>query len=74
MQSSGVVEKSLSHFDDEVPFMSLVVPCYNEEEAVQLFHEIVLKTLEVINKQIEFIFVDDGSKDNTLKILRQLAN
>jgi glycosyltransferase involved in cell wall biosynthesis len=57
-----------------VPFITLVVPCYNEEGAIPLFYEEALKALVAINRQYEFIFIDDGSKDNTLTILRQLAN
>lgn len=53
--------------------VSIVVPCYNEEESIQLFYE----TVEGIRKQlaieIEYIFVNDGSKDNTLSILRELV-
>lgn len=55
-------------------FLSLVVPCYNEEAAIPLFYDEAVKTESAINGQCELIFVDDGSKDNTLKILRQLAN
>ena len=55
-------------------FLSLVVPCYNEEAAIPLFYDEAVKTEPSINGQCELIFVDDGSKDNTLKILRQLAN
>jgi glycosyltransferase involved in cell wall biosynthesis len=52
--------------------ISIVVPCFNEEENIPLFYEETLKVLA--SEQIEFIFVDDGSKDNTLEILRQLAS
>ena len=57
-----------------IPVLSLVVPCYNEEIAIPLFYKEALKTLSKIKGQVEFIFVDDGSRDNTLNILRQLAN
>jgi glycosyltransferase involved in cell wall biosynthesis len=72
MQGSGNMENSLAS-PGVIPFISLVVPCYNEEETIPLFYEEALKVLATINKQIEFIFVDDGSKDNTIKILRQLV-
>ena len=55
-------------------YLSLVIPCFNEEAAIPLFYEEALKIISSINGQTEFIFIDDGSKDNTLKILRQLAN
>jgi len=55
-------------------YLSLVVPCYNEEAAIPLFYEGITKILSAIHKEFEVIFVDDGSKDNTLSILRQIAN
>jgi glycosyltransferase involved in cell wall biosynthesis len=55
-------------------FLSLVVPCYNEEAAIPLFFIEADKICSLTNKQFEFIFIDDGSKDNTLNILRHLAD
>jgi len=55
-------------------YLSLVVPCFNEEAAVPLFYDEAVRICSPINEQFEIIFVDDGSKDNTLNILRQLAN
>jgi len=54
-------------------YLSVVVPCFNEEMSIPLFYEEMLKILASLNEQSEFIFVDDGSKDNTLNILRELA-
>lgn len=53
--------------------ISLVVPCYNEQESIPLFYD----ALEQIKPQLrgydlEYYFVNDGSKDNTLNELRQL--
>jgi len=55
-------------------YLSLVVPCYNEEAAIPLFYDEAVKICTPINEQFEVIFVDDGSKDDTLNILRNLAN
>ena len=55
-------------------FLSLVVPCFNEETSIPVFYEEAAKALASVNGQLEFIFIDDGSKDSTLKILRQLAS
>lgn len=54
--------------------LSLVVPCYNEEEAIPIFYREALKATEALKKdlEIEFCFVDDGSKDGTLKALKEL--
>ena len=58
----------------EKPYLSLVVPCYNEELSIPLFYEEAAKIPGAIDAKTEFIFVDDDSKDNTLTILRQLVN
>ncbi len=55
--------------------ISIVVPCYNEEESLPLFYEEVNKVTEQMKKkaEFEFVFVNDGSKDKTLEKLRKLA-
>jgi len=55
-------------------YLSLVVPCYNEEKGLSQFNADTVKICESINKSFEIIFIDDGSKDTTLNILRQLAS
>lgn len=55
--------------------ISIVVPCYNEEEALPLYYEAMLPVLETLRAQgadADFVFVDDGSKDGTLRVLRDL--
>ena len=54
-------------------YISCVVPCFNEEAIVSLFYEEAVKALAQVDGRVEFIFVDDGSKDNTLETLRRLA-
>lgn len=53
--------------------LSLIVPCYNEEGSVKLFHDECIRVLSETVAGLEFIFIDDGSKDNTLHLLRQIA-
>lgn len=54
--------------------ISIVVPCYNEEEAIPLFYEEINKTSkEIKDYDFEFIFVNDGSKDNSALIMKELA-
>ena len=54
--------------------ISIVVPCYNEEEAIPLFYEEINKTSkEIEDYDFEFIFVNDGSKDNSTLIMKELA-
>jgi glycosyltransferase involved in cell wall biosynthesis len=54
--------------------ISIVVPCYNEEATIPLFYSEARKLYSLIDNDLELIFVDDGSKDKTLEILRQLAD
>ena len=56
--------------------LSVVVPCYNEEEAVPIFYRETLKAIEPFKNEldIEFCFVDDGSKDGTLKSIKSLCD
>lgn len=46
--------------------LSIVVPCYNEQETVKLFYDEVTKVLETMSMDYEIIFVNDGSRDQTL--------
>ncbi len=50
--------------------LSLVVPCFNEEENVQLFFDEIQRAFEGIVGNYEIVFVNDGSTDNTRKNLR----
>lgn len=53
--------------------LSLIVPCYNEEGNVSLFHAACMEVLAPQVDGLEFVFVDDGSRDQTLANLRQIA-
>jgi glycosyltransferase involved in cell wall biosynthesis len=54
--------------------ISIIVPSYNEEESLPLFYEEINKiTNEMKKVDFEFIFVNDGSRDNTLNILRAFS-
>jgi glycosyltransferase involved in cell wall biosynthesis len=58
----------------EKKLISVVVPCYNEEEALPFFFEEIDKVMgEMPDYNFEVIYVDDGSKDKTLSILRERA-
>lgn len=53
--------------------LSLIIPCYNEQEALPIFYAETKKVLETMECAHEFIFVNDGSKDGTLSILKDFA-
>lgn len=52
--------------------LSIVVPCFNEEATIPIFYETVEKIKAQIPAEVEYCFVDDGSRDRTLPILREL--
>ena len=56
--------------------ISLIVPCYNEEEAMPLFYKeasrVAAEMKASLGAEFEFIFVDDGSRDGTLRVAREL--
>ena len=53
--------------------ISIVIPCYNEEESILIYYEEMNKVIKKMNADFELIFVNDGSKDKTLEILRKLS-
>lgn len=54
--------------------ISVIVPCYNEQEAVPFFYEEMVRVEKSMqNYSFELIFVNDGSKDNTINVIRELA-
>ncbi|MBQ6590079.1 MAG: glycosyltransferase family 2 protein [Lachnospiraceae bacterium] len=54
--------------------ISIIVPCYNEEESLRLFHEAVKKTEETMpDCRFEILLINDGSRDRTLEVMRELA-
>ena len=53
--------------------LSLIVPCYNEQEAVPIFHREATRVLLGMGCDYEMLFVNDGSKDGTLSVLRSIA-
>lgn len=55
--------------------ISLIVPCFNEEEALPIFYSALNNVCGQMEKyNFDFLFIDDGSKDNTLSVLRKMAN
>lgn len=55
--------------------ISVIVPCFNEEDSLPFFYEETNKVSnEMIEVSFEFLFVDDGSKDQTLSILKEYAS
>ena len=57
----------------ERKLISIVVPCYNEELTVEKFYTEAVRVFDGHRHDFEFIFVNDGSKDATLDIIKSLA-
>ena len=53
--------------------LSIVVPCYNEQDALPIFYREVKQVLSTLEYTYELLFVDDGSTDNTLSVIKGLA-
>ncbi len=53
--------------------LSVVVPCFNEQEAIPLFYQETTAVLEKIHCDHEFLFVNDGSKDHSLEVIQTLT-
>ena len=53
--------------------LSLIVPCFNEQEALPIFYKETISVLQNMNTEYEILFINDGSKDNTLSVLKEFA-
>lgn len=54
--------------------LSIIVPCYNEEEVIEETYKRLLSIIPSLNMKMEFIFINDGSKDKTMSKLVNIAN
>ncbi|MCR5529519.1 MAG: glycosyltransferase family 2 protein [Saccharofermentans sp.] len=54
--------------------ISLIVPCYNEEESLPILYEALCDVREQVkDKEFEFIFINDGSRDKTSSVIKEIA-
>lgn len=57
--------------------LSIVVPCFNEEETIPIFYDRITDVSDKMNEkygvEFEYIFIDDGSRDKTLKLIKDLS-
>ena len=53
--------------------ISIIVPCYNEQESLPIFYKEITKVLKNADYDYELVFVNDGSKDKTLEILKEIS-
>ena len=52
-------------------FLSIVVPCHNEERVIDFFLDKMFSVLKNLDKSVEIVFVNDGSRDKTLEVLKE---
>ena len=71
---ANTMDSTLSNtrFDLSEKLLSVVIPCFNEEEVVRQTHARLKSVLDPIAMRHELIYVNDGSRDNTLQILKEL--
>ena len=53
--------------------IAIIVPCYNEQEALPIFYEETTKVMSKLNYDYKILLINDGSKDNTLAIMKSIA-
>ena len=54
------------------PYLSVVIPVYNEQDNLETLYQRLTTALDNIGKSYEIIFTNDGSKDNSAEILNEL--
>ena len=53
--------------------LSVIVPCFNEEQALPFFYEEIKKiSVKMKDVSFEYLFIDDGSNDNTLSVIKNI--
>lgn len=52
--------------------LSIIVPCFNEEEVINIFYNELIQTINQIAYKTEVIFINDGSSDKTLRLIKEL--
>lgn len=54
--------------------ISIVIPCYNEEECIKIYYERMEEVVSKLPTEFEYVFVNDGSQDKTLALMKELAS
>ena len=70
---SSVKEASPEEYYGSVPKYSIVVPFHNEEENVTTLYDRLKAVMEQVGETFELVFVDDGSRDRTYRLLEEIA-
>ena len=54
--------------------LSLIVPCYNEQESLPFFYKEVTRVIAEMKEEYELLLIDDGSRDRTLQLMKELSS
>ena len=60
--------------EKEIPYISVIIPCLNEEKAIAFCIESIIKTVDRYNLKAEIIVVDNGSTDSSVQIVQKLIH
>ena len=74
MTANPAIPRSAASAPTSDPWLSVVLPCYNESEVINETHRRVTAVCAAVGRPYELIVVNDGSRDETLPKLRQLTN
>ena len=66
-----IVNRQVSSMAEDQPYLSLVIPCFNEQESVPTLLQRVEESLSRIGKPFEVLIIDDGSTDQSPRLLAQ---
>ncbi len=73
LKMSQAILKVISEPEKPPPELSLFLPVLNEEDNLRPMHAKISEALNSLGKTAEVIYVDDGSTDNSLKVLREIS-
>ncbi len=68
------MRQSVRKKNSTAPYLSILLPLYNEEENIRLQYEEIVKAADQLKVTYEIVFVDDGSNDRSFEILSSIAN
>ncbi|PSW19969.1 glycosyltransferase [Photobacterium sanctipauli] len=73
LQQDRFHHRQYSSFTDK-PFISVIVPMYNEEAVIEICHERLCRVLDELEQVCEIVYVDDGSKDASWELAQQFTS
>jgi polyisoprenyl-phosphate glycosyltransferase len=72
LQNTAILDRKTENAMYTAPKYSLVIPIYNEEETLAALYQRISKVMERLDGSVELILINDGSRDRSLEIMREL--